>query len=464
LKAKTPKAGKPKEKIYATFWHQGTFLAKVSRELTVVPVAEPNAAATRSYKPSAEGRETSAALETEAPAAVAPPRPVSSVQTATIGPNAMQADLTVYVIENTDPSKPHPSEIIIASPHLQPSIHQYASPAGTDEWLEFHYAKFVKQVLDLHKARNAGADGEELEKVQRRAMALLRGFGLDLYERFAPQPFKDAFWKLADRLGPRFRTIQIYSNNPVIPWELMRPRRPDGSEERNFLGMDFTIGRWHVSHGANQLDRPPQSLPVRELVVVAPGYGEGQALIGQKAELDALGSVRGFRRMPGRLETIEDLFRALPQGIVHFAGHGSARPSPEGPYEYYIGLEDGDLDLTMLRGLVRPNDTMRHPFFFFNACEVGQAHRVADFVGGWGPVVLESGASGFIGALWPVDDRGAVEFAAYFYQVLEQRLQSGPVAAADLLRETRRLFLEKGNPTFLAFVFYGDPNLRFVRE
>ncbi len=34
------------------------------------------------------------------------------------------------------------------------------------------------------------------------------------------------------------------------------------------------------------------------------------------------------------------------------------------------------------------------------------------------------------------------------------------VAVADSLRRLRRRFYETGDPTFLAYVLYGDPNLR----
>jgi len=57
------------------------------------------------------------------------------------------------------------------------------------------------------------------------ASLAMRGFGRELYLRFAPAGFKEAFWKLFDKLGSRFKTIQIFSDNPILPWELMLPIR-----------------------------------------------------------------------------------------------------------------------------------------------------------------------------------------------------------------------------------------------
>jgi CHAT domain-containing protein len=71
--------------------------------------------------------------------------------------------------------------------------------------------------------------------------------------------------------------------------------------------------------------------------------------------------------------------------------------------------------------------------------------------------VLEAGASGYVGGLWPLSDGGAADFAVHFYQLVINALETGSVSVADALRETRGLFFEKGDPTFLAYVYYGDP-------
>ncbi|HYX70755.1 MAG TPA: CHAT domain-containing protein, partial [Terriglobales bacterium] len=79
---------------------------------------------------------------------------------------------------------------------------------------------------------------------------------------------------------------------------------------------------------------------------------------------------------------------------------------------------------------------------------------------------LRIGASGYIGALWPVNDRVAALFAARFYQGMESELAAtgGRARVSEVLTRTRRdVFRETGDPTALAYVFYGDPNLAFAR-
>src|SRR5690606_4779336 len=127
--------------------------------------------------------------------------------------------------------------------------------------------------------------------------------------------------------------------------------------------------------------------------------------------------------------------------------------------EYAILLSDGPLDLTTWRGLAAQAATGR-ALFFFNACDVGRADRFAGFVDGWAPAVLEAGASGYIGGLWPLSDSGAYDFAATFYGALQDELARNPAYLADMLRAARARFYQTGDPTYLAYGFYGDVNLR----
>jgi hypothetical protein len=111
------------------------------------------------------------------------------------------------------------------------------------------------------------------------------------------------------------------------------------------------------------------------------------------------------------------------------------------------------------------DDPASQTFFFFNACDVGQARLAGNFVDGWGPAVLGKGASGYIGALFPVDDQVAASFSIYFYKLLHQQMQNGPADVSAILEQTRREVYKNtnNNPTALAYVLYGDTNLKFTR-
>ena len=441
LSAKPFKKASRQSKLYATFWYEGAYLAKVVRPILIVNSNAPDHAQAQVPAPEPSmgfsgGTRRAASLDLR----LRPP------------------DLTVYILEGQNSEDPDETQMMINSPYLQITSTTFGNPAGLAEWLDVQYGKFVQASVTRGIKRKQEASVPSKDRNE----ALLRGFGRELYRKFAPPAFKEAFWRLKDRHGDQFQSIQIFSNNPVLPWELMRAVRADGSDEQDFLGLQFRIARWHISEQATQLDRPPQHKILGQLVVIAPEYEGQDMLSNQVQELEALATVSGYRRLPGQYTSLKTLFSGTPGGIIHFAGHGVVAPSDQGQFEYSIRLEDFDLDLLTWRGLTEQQN-QNHPFFFFNACEIGQAHRVANFVDGWAPAVLETGSSGYIGGMWPLGDKGAAEFSSEFYRMLEEKLKLGPVSVADVLQETRKRFYETGDPTFLAYVYYGDPNFQFTR-
>jgi CHAT domain-containing protein len=243
----------------------------------------------------------------------------------------------------------------------------------------------------------------------------------------------------------------------------MRPTRQD--KTLGFLGVEMQIARWHASEGGYfQLARPPQESELEIVGVIAPRYEAAAALPGQARELTALRTESSYRvrEFKGNFEDVSRIFRIMPGSIVHFAGHGIVRKDENGIPEYAVVLEDGELDLMAWRGIAQKTGLRGHPVFFFNACDVGQAEKVAGFVDGWAPAVLDAGAGGYIGGLWPLGDKGAADAAAHFYARVRERLAKGETAeVAEILQSTRRRFYETGDPTYLAYVYYGDPRFRF---
>jgi tetratricopeptide (TPR) repeat protein len=462
--------------LMATLWYQGSYLARIERDLVVrnpqgvaanqamppaqagAPAAPPAAAAVRSDAKAAAAPAARSAQRAAAEEAAPAASPVPQQRRAALDLGFVPPDLTVVILGNAGDNT---STVIIESPHLQPAQYTVPRARGLGEWLAAQYRQIAAR-----SSRGMQSAGEDQGAARDRQStdAFLKGFGRQLYLQFAPAPFQQAFWTLEDKLGPKFRTIQIFTDDPTLPWELMRPVRSDGSGERDFLGMEFSVARWHVTQDAAQMERPPQTEPLEQVVVIAPQYKGESALAAQSSELSALQQFPGYSALGGDMEALRGLFQQLPQGMVHFAGHGAVAQQGGSP-EYAILLEDGPLDLMTWRGMT-PLRQRHHPVFFFNACEVGQSQKVANFVDGWAPAVLRSGASGYIGALWPVNDRVAALFAARFYQGMERDLAGagGRARVSEVLTETRReVFRETGDPTALAYVFYGDPNLAFSR-
>jgi hypothetical protein len=414
------KTGTTDRTIYVTFWFRGGYIGKVARAVRVetTQVQAPDAATTllEGTTPQVRTGFTISSLETQV------------------------ADLTIW--ENPDTG-----EVLIDSPYLQPARGTFEVPASEmASWIRGQLEAMATLTSRGISQQSASATAARLR---------IEGFGEELYRRFAPRVFKDAFLRLRNQLGPDFDTIFVMSSNPVLPWELMRPS--DGERQARFLGADFRLGRWHVSNSPDAADRPPQVLTLERGIVLAPRYSDAMALSSQAEEVEFLTKLPGFRTGPGRLSGVLDLMAESTGALLHFAGHGRGVGDARDAGGALL-LEDGEIDPLVLKGARKPTNQKRATFVFLNACDVGQSQRRANFVEGWAPTVLETGAAGFVGGLWPLPDRSAARFAMGFYGALG----AGPnrrTLVAEALRVTRARFYETGDPTYLAYAYYGDPNL-----
>ncbi|MDX2033598.1 MAG: CsgG/HfaB family protein [Blastocatellia bacterium] len=471
--------------ISATLWHAGDYLGQIRRSIKIFrlnstgredgeSVSRPSVQETitimtetvvrtgRATSPEAAPRmKTSIANGTTAERSSAPnilapsAAPIQSIWRIAFDPKRKTPDLTIRVRERFGKRAMEKAEIEIHSPHLQTTASSFVIDSALLARLQAQGRQLAgENARDLHKVAP-----DKQAFTNENTDALARGYGRELYKRLAPQAFRKAFWQLVDLLGDQFLTIQIISDNPAIPWEMMRPVREDGTGERGFLGAEFNVGRYHLVEGDTPIKKPPQSLPLRQVSVIAPNYAGKNALAYQTREVAALKKMQGSQLVGGRAPELRRLFANPPQGIIHYSGHAGI-VNNRNLKDYSLQLEDGPLNIQAWQGMA-PNQLRSNPLFFFNACQIGQAERVANFVDGWAPAVLEAGASGYIGAVWPVNDREAYEFSAKFYAILEDGLKRGPIPIAEVLRRTRESFSDKGSATFLAYVYYGDPNLSF---
>lgn len=425
-------------KVSATFWHEGVYLARATR-VVVIQANDRSGTATIAANPSLAAKPTAG--------------------TATVASTEASPDLTLYVQESRTNGRAV-CQLTIESPYLQPATAACLPGDEVRPWLAGQYEAILGAAAGIRGVKTPGGV-PPAGKAQ--VMAMLRGLGQELYRRVGGPLFDDAFWKLMDRekavSGYHFRSIQIYTNNPVIPWELMVPTHGARTREA-CLGAEFELARWHINDDVSTHDKPPGLLHLRRIAAIAPSYAGGLTLPYQAEEISALENLRGFSRVRAQLPDVAALLRDPPEGIVHFAGHGVAASSAAGIANSAIQLEgDTSLDAMSWRGMAHL--TANHPLYFFNACDVGQARRVLNFVDGWAPTVLDGGASGFVGGLWPLGDKGAADFAMRFYQSLRDTMNRDGVAVVTrILAQSRKEFYQNGDPTLLGYVFYGDVGLR----
>lgn len=431
--------------LHATLWSSdGAFLGRFTRDIRVGP-AESTVAVTW---PVMNAPDAGAPAARAAGAAALSSTPEGALDSRIEAP-----DLTIETLYGLDAAHPRRARVTVSTGGRPVQVAWWDEPDGLAEWLDAQYARlaaFRGRGIEVDTAR---ADSPDASR------AFARGLGVTLWERYAPPAVREAFWLLADDQGAGFDAIQLVSNDTVLPWELMRPTR--GGEERGFIGTEFAVGRWLEAEGGRLRLRPAQQITVTGTTLVAPTYAGRGVLPAQTAERASLLARPGAREAAGTFAGVAALFREPPQGIIHFAGHGAVRADGPGAYQQVVLLEDGELDLTTWRGLVS-SASSAHPFVFFNACEVGQTARAGGFVTGWAPAVLNAGASGYVGALWPLGDAAAARFAEAFYTSLDARTPARGVVALALRDARRRLYDETGDPSHLAYVYYGDPLQRLV--
>ena len=103
---------------------------------------------------------------------------------------------------------------------------------------------------------------------------------------------------------------------------------------------------------------------------------------------------------------------------------------------------------------------------FLNACYSGQVGLGLTQLGGWAQRFINSGVSVFIGSLWAINDRLAAQFAQEFYDCwfgLHQ-FDGQPQSLGQAFHEARMVIhdLDLADPTWLAYVIYGNPNCRAI--
>ena len=304
------------------------------------------------------------------------------------------------------------------------------------------------------------AQGNALDQIggksaSQQARDFAEGKGNDLYDRLAPDAFKTMYQKLMAGGSPP-RTIQVLTSSPTLPWELMRPMLPDGTR-KEFLGTTVAVVTGNAS--STPIHPPPLSEQLTALKVVAPRYDGDLSLAGAQGEVIALKtSFPALATVDGSVDGVSALGRDLPDGIIHYAGHGMRVTTAGLPPDVALSLSDGSMVPSTWKNLAGQNP-LAHPFYFFNACDLGRSDATLDYISGWASTLMQSGASGYLGALWKVSDTTATSFANHFYKDLRARLTAvEPWSIAEVVTQARQeTYAEAFDPTALAYVLYADP-------
>ena len=357
--------------------------------------------------------------------------PLASV---TVSPGATKPDVTVY-ITLFDPNSPGSMHWRIVTepfdglpPRLDGIITLGHQP-GTEA------AQMFKEFANLPRGEH---------------QRVIEGFGERLW-KLSPPVFKAAYWALHDHYQ-RPLTIQFTSDDPYLPWELMRPLREN--EAHAPIALRHAVARWI---GAYQ-GWLKNELPAGDLMVVAPRYSSVATRL-SLTESAAAALIKEYNatEVPGTVSGLLKLLEHPPAatvGMLYFTGHG--RFNDAAASASAIKLEDGrflqasevDRDAVQLGKL-------HGSVVFFNACEVGATGAAFGEMGGWADAFLARQFRAFIAPLWAIDEEDAGNVSRILIdKVIKQCLPIG-----EALRDIRRDY-GLVSPTIYSYLLYGDVTAR----
>lgn len=308
--------------------------------------------------------------------------------------------------------------------------------------------------------------------------AALRGQGVHVADKIpavAWQALRDA-WASVHAATGRLPTLLLMSAEAHVPWELARFPEPVPDKTRPpFLAAQFAMARWILS--PNVAPSPSATHGVDRIAVVIGEYGKFGRLQNlkfaedEKKFLETTYKDDTLALTASNLELTQLMAAQIPipaggaasAEIVHFACHGDVTGT--NPPAAVLYLSDGK---TFSSTLFLDSDLGRasKPFLFLNACKVGTAiTQLGDYAGFAGDC-LRAGFSGVLAPLWSVEDGIAHGIAEEFYNAtLPASGSAKPVA--DVLTGIRARYaadpVTARHSTYLAYVFYGHPNLLMSR-
>lgn len=249
-------------------------------------------------------------------------------------------------------------------------------------------------------------------------------------------------------LQHRVTTVLLVSDEPWIPWELVRLEDPAGagSGAGRFLCEAFALARWLPGPA------PALELPLRRLALVA-SEADGQIAVREEREFieRQQGVARSVCSVPARFEPLLEALASGGYDGWHFCGHGGVPKDPD-PNLLFLPLDDHRTLTPRILGSEAAGLGRSRPLVFLNACHTGRGGFSLTSVGGWAKQFLDAGAGAFLGAHWAIDGARAAAFSQAFYP----RLFSG-VPIAQAVRDARQASRLAGDPSWLAYTLYAHP-------
>lgn len=332
------------------------------------------------------------------------------------------------------------------SPH--PEVDATYAPMGSVELAEDPLQYMQERYNDLNRwAAERPLSEDAVAEISGR----LAGLGNLLYEKLFPDKLKQRYWKLVQlRKAGRLKSLHITSDEPWIPWEMLKPVDMDEGRKDDFLAQGWQVSRWLAGPGQ------AGKLHISDARLVAPDTN--LAFVQRERDF--------FAGLPGRSVRVGEPLRQWAQvrqiaqegvELLHFSTHGKL--NSKSIDRSSILLQDNtELHLEDMGGEAVFGLRAKRPLIFFNTCHGARMGFSLAGLGGWAnQMIMQVRAAAFIGALWEVNDTLAAEFALGFYAELQKGKSLGAAfhTARQHIREQ-----SPANSTWLAYTLYGDPNMQ----
>jgi hypothetical protein len=342
--------------------------------------------------------------------------------------------------------------------------------------------------------RTVGTLTEQADASAEDTARTLADVGFNLYQHLLPLAVQELSWTMRQR---GVKSLMVLSDDPHIPWELIKPFRADPLTgeivaEDGFWGESYVLAHWLrgrppvprvtiarvlgvATVGGGSLPvavSPPESAAtvdpttsMRDMVRVdSTSISASEASWSQSGPLAAgdeeLGLLQVLEPLGARVERLPALRRAVRQAfeegsfdLLHLVSHGTFGGTTAGDASAVL-LDDGVFTAAELSPRMAAALRRAAPLVIFNTCHCGRIGFSLTRLGSWGAHLVQLGCGGFISALWPVSDRAALAFARAFYEQLAQKRPLGEAVHRARLRVHEQF---PADPTWLAYRCFADP-------
>ncbi len=348
-----------------------------------------------------------------------------------------QLDLTSEVVGRIDADRPSslpppaadtlflnlPTSLFPTPPDLVIKVfeHRYAGPTGR---LQYVVSSALAELGDLplldgdfgtidlktdvaawvaDRLSGLAALAHEADATPEKVSRTLARVGCSLFEQLFPRDLQELYWTIR---GRNVRTILILSDEPHIPWELIKPYRENPVtgefEEAEFWGQSYALTHWLRG-------RPPahkfsfkrifalaaqpgpgavpsgEAKPARDMVVCAPSLASeaGQSRepsawlpVSADEELAVLRALEAsgshLHLLPARCsEILRGAFEGASLQLLHLAAHGEFAGSSAADASAVL-MEDGPFRVAELSPNMAAALRRAAPLIFFNSCHSGR--------------------------------------------------------------------------------------------